>query len=421
MDASDEDSDGSTAVALLSCTVASNAASGSGGALSMDVGLSVTANDTTFLNNQAAFGGGVALVRGAGSPADVPAWLGTADGAAAAGVTLSGNNATSWGALAASDGFALAVVAPATTAAGDPFNVQLALSDSLQQLVPVYPQSAVAVSAAQGVIPVGVPTAAYAASTPLAGLRVRGDINQSYLLSFQVSAPSLQPVAAAVNVTVAAGCRPFEARAPAPPPPSLPPPLTSSVARRTQEYNEAALQCVCVPNSEQSPDGTGCKCVDGFHSFSPVGMPSTCRPCPSYAVCRGGLMAPMDGWWHSSPESEDLQSCPQVAACSSSGGATSRVDALFALQTAAVANASGGVTGLDAAQRTPTLTDLILSGALNLNAYVQLQCAAGCATAPGALCVWRSLRVDKARSAPRRAGTRGRCASHARRATATCD
>lgn len=96
----------------------------------------------------------------------------------------------------------------------------------------------------------------------------------------------------------------------------------------------------------------------------------SCRLCPRGSVCSGGLLVPADGFWHSFPESEDVQLCPNPVACSrSQSPVLSRSEALLLFQKEALKN-----SGRPFAVST---TELVASGLFPLDAYRDLQCAEG--------------------------------------------
>lgn len=131
-----------------------------------------------------------------------------------------------------------------------------------------------------------------------------------------------------------------------------------------------------------------------------------CRPCRTTThFCARGVLAPLPGFWHSMPNSEDVQACPNVKACSP-GDALSRTQALIGMQAAA-----GGIAAISAwAQRSvgpagsvggrgePRVESRQLLAAeaaralapaavpLDLEAYLDRQCEPGCATQYAADC-----------------------------------
>lgn len=98
----------------------------------------------------------------------------------------------------------------------------------------------------------------------------------------------------------------------------------------------------------------------------------TCRLCPRSSVCSGGLLAPADGFWHSSPESEDFRLCPNPRACTGGrSGKSTRAEELLDFQRRALQ--------LQAAGSRPivSVTELIVAGAFSNQAYLELQCSEG--------------------------------------------
>lgn len=107
----------------------------------------------------------------------------------------------------------------------------------------------------------------------------------------------------------------------------------------------------------------------------PNGTRTSCELCPAVgAACVQGLIVPLDGFWHSSPESNDVQGCVLLAACSRWDNSTnaSRVEQLLEYQRTALENASYQLS----------LTQLALGGELGLDSYRQQQCAVGCGKRP---------------------------------------
>lgn len=113
-----------------------------------------------------------------------------------------------------------------------------------------------------------------------------------------------------------------------------------------------------------------CTCSDGFYAFTTAQQQSSCVLCPARGgLCTNGGLVPRDGFFHSSPESADMQECPLLKACSWSGGPQSRTGRLLALQRDA----------LESSNYSATLTSLALAGKFDLAAYRDAQCAEGCA------------------------------------------
>lgn len=112
--------------------------------------------------------------------------------------------------------------------------------------------------------------------------------------------------------------------------------------------------------------------VDSNASFETHHSPSLAhhRACPAIGgyCAGGGSIVPSDGYWHSSPESEDFTKCVNRDACTF----PRRVELLQAFH-ANVTNATG----------VATLGEAVAKGAFDFDAYQQLQCAEGYT---GALC-----------------------------------
>lgn len=199
-------------------------------------------------------------------------------------------------------------------------------------------------------------------------------------------------------------------------------PVEVQLCSMTEIFDPALSRCVCPPGSQRTAEGT-CKCSGvHFHRFTLVdgaqrrlqralprralgsawqstacllarplahaGDLSTiiCKPCKASSfACTDGFLAPSDGYWHSQPESQALQRCPAVEAC------TGRLHRLLDIQRQAAGAAAGN--------KSRSITQLILSGEFDLPGYRRQLCNPGY---EGPLCA--RCEVCKAATAfPRRA------------------
>lgn len=73
----------------------------------------------------------------------------------------------------------------------------------------------------------------------------------------------------------------------------------------------------CLPGEFQRENGEMCeKCADDFYSFEPS---PTCVRCPSEAKCQPSTVTPLDGFWHSTSKSPQIQECTFRAGCAYEG------------------------------------------------------------------------------------------------------
>lgn len=194
--------------------------------------------------------------------------------------------------------------------------------------------------------------------------------------------------------------------------------VTVSVTRceAMEAYDEVLNRCVCAAGTERDVATGGCKCADGFHLFTEVvalapgsgqaALPR-CRPCPKDAVCSGGLMAPAEFYWHSSPESEDLRLCPNPLACTSSGAAgagavytstAERARNLISLQHRLLSDAvrrAASAGGKEGSPAQMSATQLIMAGEYDSDVYTKALCAEGYT---GAMCSECAPGFGRARS-----------------------
>lgn len=323
---------------LSSSDASGNYASGTGGAFFLGAATNFTAFGSVIARNRAVLSGGVAFAQ---SPKARPI-LGHNN-------TLEANTADNWGPLDATDSYTVSVSVPPSVRPGDPLSAFVTVQDGYGQPVSLLRDSSIVVSLPADPAALKSPFVHSYSSprSPVAGLSLRGREGLNYSLVFTVTAPDLPgPIAAVANITVAR-CGFFE------------------------EFDPASAVCDCVAGSERGADGF-CQCPDRFYAFT-SGFDADgfaraiCRPCPAVgAVCTNGLMVPQEGYWHSSPESADIQACLLESACKSVRG-SGRTAALLAFQRAALAGA----------QHSLTLSGLALAGKLDVEDYKQLQCAEG--------------------------------------------
>lgn len=280
-------------------------------------------------------------------------------------------SAADWGDNFADSNVAVSVSAPAAVHSGSDLAPFVTLRDGRGQLIRALPGVAITVECDEPVLGRQV-TNAYAPSSALVGVTLTGTPGAVYDLTFSVASPLLPGGLLQARVRVAI-----------------------LLCGMLEAFNNATSLCECITGSQREPPVVGddrrCACADGFHVFSGLSG-IECRGCPARgATCARGLLVPAEGWWNSSPESEDLQPCLVAAACSTTAGGanptSSRLSTLLQYQVAALANASG--------QYTPT--ELVRRGQLSVAEWRQLQCSEGytgvlCAScAPG----WGRIRMNE--------------------------
>lgn len=415
--------DGSSAV-LSSSTASRNFASRAGGAFFLAASAALTPRNLTISENRCAGGGGVVFAQGSS-----PAALGLASLA-----TVANNSADNWGSFAATDNFFLEVSVPPVVITGTPLPATVTIRDGFSQTVNGLSQSSVVVTCPEAPTALTAPfvNAADSNVSAVTGLAVSGPPGRSFRLQFVVTSKDLPaPLTQSVNVTISP-CGPLEVRRRGPrgvgrwPPPATGPTPPSDFRTRegrpgrspcvtgqranfscacgvserdprirsvsSQVVSSASGQCSCVEGSERSSVTGKCVCSDGFYSFTSTAKSSsgervsTCEACPSVgAVCSKGLLVPSDGYWHSSPESADVQQCTLARACTQ-GKLNQRSAALLALQRSI----------LQSNNFSRSLTNLALAGLLDLDAYREAQCAEGCAGRFAAAARWRHCAIQSA-------------------------
>ncbi|KAG2483018.1 hypothetical protein HYH03_018098 [Edaphochlamys debaryana] len=129
-----------------------------------------------------------------------------------------------------------------------------------------------------------------------------------------------------------------------------------------------------TPSSERLPDGPSM-------SSASLAASQTCRACPPNAVCPGGSnMAPLPGFWHSSPRSSLMNSCPNEDACT---GLSSALNSWWRQHDddPGTADLIATLQDLDATgNRSVALVSArraVLAGALDTAVYIGYQCAEG--------------------------------------------
>eukprot|EP00775_Hariotina_reticulata_P005170 gene5170-5408_t len=145
---------------------------------------------------------------------------------------------------------------------------------------------------------------------------------------------------------------------------------------------------VCVRQCVAGEISTGdaCEvCRKGSYSLS-AGSDDTCLPCPSAgAECPGGaVILPQDGWWHSSPYSAQVHSCPNPAACQGNRSVVllARAAGLCGLASHSQQGeaAAAGETALEpgsAGASSAAVQAVCKDPAVHQAVYMQLQCSPG--------------------------------------------
>lgn len=74
-----------------------------------------------------------------------------------------------------------------------------------------------------------------------------------------------------------------------------------------------------------------CSYMKGSDAWDDLASYPTCEPCPFNANCTGGaVLVPLEGFWHSAPNSTIMHACPMPEACRA--GKADAQDALVACQ-----------------------------------------------------------------------------------------
>lgn len=274
----------SSSVQLRGSRVMQNFATNSGGAFSLQQAATVSVSAASRLaGNRGEVGGGIAFVRlGAAQPTLDPSTI------------ILSNTAGRWGSMTASDGFILAVdlgggLPSAVAAPSEEIPTVVTIRDRMGQPVEGLPGSIVSVSCPQdpGVLGRAVANPYDAAGARVAGVRVSGVPGSVFTLVFSVSAPSLP---APVNATAT---------------------VTLRKCGLLENFNDETKSCDCASGSTREASTGRCLCSEGLHLFTRAAVSDgaggnttpavgVCTACPSTgATCIRGLLAPMEGFWHS--------------------------------------------------------------------------------------------------------------------------
>lgn len=305
-----------------------------GGVLFATAGASrcrVTLGRSGFTNNSAVAGAVAFLVNdtAAGGP------CGTAWGEGSSAVN---NTATSWGPRFATNiSRAEVVLGSAQIASGANILVAFSLFDGFGEPINGLPGATITATSNLSTALAGTTSAFFnSAGQTFPGMKLIGS-RAAYALDFTV-----------VPSTFAAALLPEAMTARAV--------VTISGCSLTEFFDPGSQTCVCITNSQRNNDGV-CTCSEGTHitangthrayphfisllvlseeirdstsqcvsdSHSSRTLPSVavlCTVCQSQLgqFCRNGLLAPLPGFWHSFPNSGDVQPCPNVVACASGG------------------------------------------------------------------------------------------------------
>jgi hypothetical protein len=95
--------------------------------------------------------------------------------------------------------------------------------------------------------------------------------------------------------------------------------ISANIAASSQSIAQTLvmvqLRSCCVGQVTTGNSCTSCSSImRNQYSFSPKRQ--TCDNCPNHAVCGGGTLMPIDGYWHASPRGDKLYVCPVYDSCS---------------------------------------------------------------------------------------------------------
>ena len=81
--------------------------------------------------------------------------------------------------------------------------------------------------------------------------------------------------------------------------------LTIAQCGQSQRFDASALLCVCVPNAAADAGGE-CACQPTYYWDATV---EACLPCPEGAMCQGGLILSLEGWWRAKSSDSRTYAC----------------------------------------------------------------------------------------------------------------